>query len=203
MRITKAPIIGLVWMEVVALSMCLSSCTTGIESSPQPGIVRVTLQSDQADTQIVILNQTLRVSSRDYFGVTITQGKVYSGEKYAFLFKDKDSYRQEDVTYNILERKDGQYTKFTIFESYVPPVNYTKLQFGVTASLMKLGYFEIPVKLPDGTPLLKDLDISFQVYENRVTEVSVQLSPFKSVKRYRDSYQFTREMKVTEIIYHR
>lgn len=179
------------------------NCSTGIESSPKPGILRVTLQSDPADTQITVLSRTFTVSEGDFFGVTIFQGKVYSGERFAFLFKDKNSYRQEDVTYNILERKEGQYALFTIFESYVPPGNYNKLQFGVTGSLVKLGYLEIPVKLPEGTTSMKDLPYEFRVDENQVTEINVLISPFKSVSRYRDSYQFTREMTITGVTYHK
>jgi len=188
---------------LLTTALWLSSCSTGIESSPKPGILRVTLQSAPADTQITILNRTFTVSEGDFFGVTIFQGKVYSGEQFAFLFKDKNSYRQEDVTYNIVERKEGQYVLFTIFESYVPPGNYSKLQFGVTGSLVKLGYLEIPVKLPEGTTSMKDLPYEFRIDENQVTEINVLISPFKSVNRYRDSYQFTREMTITGVTYHK
>lgn len=181
----------------------LSNCSTDIQDSPEPGVLKVILYSDPADTQIVILSKTFTVSETDYFGTTVFQGKVFLGEKFAFLYKDKMSYRQEDVTYNIIERKNGQYTLFTIFDSYVPPGDYTRLQFGLNSNLVKIGYLEIPVKLPPGESPMRNLEQIFQIYENQITEIKVQISPFQSVKRYRDSYQFIPEMKIIEINYYR
>ncbi len=188
---------------IVLGAILLSSCATDIQTSPDPGVLKVILYSDPADTQIVILSRRFIVSSSDYFGVTVFQGKVFSGEKFAFLYKDKMSYRQEDVTYNIIERKAGRYTEFTIFDSYVPPGDYTSLQFGLNSNQVRIGYLEIPVKLPIGDSPIRKLEQTFTVNENEITEIKVQISPFQSVKRYRDSYQFVPELKIVEINHYR
>lgn len=52
------------------------SCITGVEPSPEPGIFRVTLQSNPADSFIVIQMDTLTVSKNDWFVVTIYQGFI-------------------------------------------------------------------------------------------------------------------------------
>lgn len=200
MRIKNLILVRVMGMAIV-MGLILTGCGSDITTSPQPGTLIVTLHSDPADTQIVILSKIFTVSDKDYFGTTIFQGKIFSGDKFAFLYKDKNSYRQEDVTYNIIERKEGQYTQVTIFDSYVPPGDYTNLQFGVTGSLVKIGYLEIPVKLPAGTTPMRDLEQNFKVYENQVTEINIQISPFKSVKRYRDAYQFIPEMKIIDLSY--
>ncbi|MDZ7317620.1 MAG: hypothetical protein ONB11_00580, partial [candidate division KSB1 bacterium] len=153
-------------------------------------------------TSIIIIKDTITVSARDWFGVTITQGKIYHGENFAILFKDTQSYRVEDVVYNILERENGQYKKFTIYESYAPPNSYDKLQFGVTASLLRMGFFNIPVQLRPGDALLVDLNANFDIKENQTTEIDVQISPFKSVVRYKDSYYFTRQMQIIAVRYY-
>lgn len=187
---------------LILLGIILSQCDTGVVESPEPGILRITLQSEPADTTILVINDTFSVSEGDWFGVTITQGKIYTGDNFAILYKDTSSYQIQDLTYNILERENDEYHRFTIYESFVPPGDYDRLQIGVTASLLRLGYFGIPVELPKGASLLIDLDQNFKVYENRrITEIHVQISPFKSVVRYRDSYHFTREMEITGVNY--
>lgn len=186
----------------LAIGILVLSCNTGIEVSPAPGVIRVTLQSDPADTSIIIIKDTIAVSERDWFGVTITQGKIYHGDNFAILFKDTKSYRVEDVIYNILEREAGQYKKFTIYESYAPPNSYDKLQFGVTASLLRMGFFNIPVQLRPGDALLVDQMVNFDIKENQTTEINVQISPFKSVVRYKDTYYFTRQMQIIDVRYY-
>lgn len=191
--------IGLFCIFLLWMAILLSQCSTDIQRSPDPGVLKVILYSDPADTQIVILNKKFIVSGSDYYGVTVFQGKIYSGDKFAFLYKDKMSYRQEDVTYNIIERQDGRYKEFTIFDSYVPPGEFNSLQFGLSSNQVKIGYLEIPVRLPPGANPIRKLEQGFTIYENQITEIKVQISPFKSVKRYRDSYQFVPELKIVEI----
>ncbi len=203
MKLANGFAVGL-WFGLLLLgALLLSNCATDIQTSPEPGVLKVILYSDPADTQIVILSKKFTVSESDYFGVTVFQGKVFSGEKFAFLYKDKMSYRQEDVTYNIIERKGGKYREFTIFDSYVPPGDYTSLQFGLNSNQVKIGYLEIPVKLPTGDSPIRKLEQNFTVNENEITEIKVQISPFQSVKRYRDSYQFMPELKIVEINHYR
>jgi len=189
-------------MTMVLIAVLMLRCDTGVVESPEPGILRITLQSEAADTTLIVISDTLSVSENDWFGVTITQGKVYNGDYFAILYKDTSSYQIQDITYNILEQENEQYRKFTMYESFAPPGDYDKLQIGVTASLLKLGYFSIPIELPRGASLLIDLDQNFTVFKDRrITEVNVQISPFKSVVRYKDSYHFMRELEITGIKY--
>ncbi|GBE27930.1 hypothetical protein BMS3Bbin03_01863 [bacterium BMS3Bbin03] len=185
------------------LGLIAFSCSTGVESSPDPGILRVTLQSDPADTFIVIINDTLTVSNSDSFGVTVFQGKVYHDRDFALLFKSTRSYRTEDLVYNIIKRENDTYRKSIIYESYVPPGDYDRLEIGFTASLLKIGNFEIPVNLPKNSNLLLKLPYPFKVFEGSVTEINLQISPFKSVHRYRDSYLFTRVVQITGVHYYK
>jgi len=183
------------------MGLLLLSCETGVEISPEPGILRITLQSDPSDTFIVVINDTFTVSAGDSFAVTISQGKVYHDDNFAILFTAIESNDFEG-TYNILERVNSTYKKYTIYESYVPPNNYNTLQFVANARLVKLKYFRIPVQLPpDAEPLL-NFDYDFQLFENKVTEINMQISPFRSVTRYRDSYYFSREMQIVGTTYY-
>ncbi len=187
---------------IASVGIILSQCDTGVVESPEPGILRVTLQSEPADTTIIVISDTFSVSEGDWFGVTITQGKIYNGDYFAILYKDTSSYQIQDLTYNILEQENDEYRQFTIYESFVPPGDYNRLQIGVTANLLRLKYFGIPVELPKGASLLIDLDQDFKIFEDRrVTEIQVQISPFNSVVRYRDTYHFTREMEIVEVNY--
>lgn len=186
-------------------ALITGGCSTGVEVSPQPGIVRVTLQSDPGDTSIAILTDMHRVTINDSLDLKTFQSKVYNGDKFAIFFRTTTSYRQEDAIHNVLKLdSSGTYTTFTIYESYVPPGSYDRLQIGITASFMHLEgppTYDISVRLPPEAPPLIDLYQPFQVFESRVTEVNVQISPFKSVSRYRDLYYFNRIVRVTGIWY--
>jgi len=184
------------------LAFIIFSCDTGVESSPDPGILRVTLQSNPVDTFIVIINDTFTVSPKDSFGVTVFQGKAYKDSHFAILYKTPKSYQQKDITYNIVKIENDEYKRFTIFESHVPPFDYDKIQFGITANILKLRNFEIPVQSPENANLFMDLYHNFQVSENRVTEINVQISPFESVHRFRDTYHFIPLLKIVDVKYH-
>ena len=175
----------------------LFSCDAGIKDSPDPGTIRIIMQSNPSDTSIVIVPDTLSVTENDFFGVTVFQGKAYKDSMFAILYHDIRSTTQEDITYNIIKIDDGEYRKYTIFESYVPPGSYNRIQFGLKSSALKFSGFDvITVETPDETKYV-DLNQPLNISENSVTEINVQISPFKSIDRYRDTYQFT---PVVEII---
>lgn len=189
-------------LVLCGLGAAVFGCDTGVEPSPDPGIVRVTLQSNAADTSIVVLGDTFAVSPSDRFDVTIFQGKVFREARFALLFEDTKSYRPEDVTYDVLKRENDEYKKYVIYESFVPPGTYDRLQFGASASLLVLGVFQIPVQLPSDAERLMDFYYSFRVSENGVTEINVEISPFQSVRRFRDSYLFDRQMRIVSVQYY-
>ncbi|WP_456408064.1 hypothetical protein [Caldithrix abyssi] len=180
----------------------LVSCRTGVEHSPDPGILRVILHGDDADTTIVIIDELYHVDTSDVFMVHIFEGKAYQGEKYADLYPTLDTYHNPGNSYNILARDTtGQhYQRYKIFETYVPPGTYTRLQIGVTANVLRIGDFDpIPVFLPLGDSLLVNLDFNFQVKENRITVIDLALAPFRSVQRFKDTYLFIRTINVQNV----
>src|SRR5690606_39362259 len=70
-------------------------CDTGVQESPEPGVLRVTMQADPADTTIVIAGQVLTVSPSDSFGVTIYQGRAFRDTLVSVLLQSMTSYRED------------------------------------------------------------------------------------------------------------
>lgn len=191
---------GLVTLCALGL---ISGCDVGIEDSPDPGIIRVTLQAAPSDTSVIIVPDTLCVAPEDSFGVTIFQGKAYKDTISAVLYKSTTSTSQQDIIYNIIKIEHGEYQKFTIFESHLPPGNYNKIRFGMRAIVLKIGDFdEIAVESTDMDYLFVELEQNFNISEDRITEINVQVSPFLSIQRYRDKYQFIPIVEINDIKYY-
>jgi len=183
-----------------ALGLLIWGCDTGVETSPDPGVLRIVLQSEPSDTSIIIVADTLSVAPNDSFGVTIFQGKAFEDSTYAILYRTLKSTAQEDNIYNIIRIENGEYKQFTIFESYVPPGDYDKIQFGMNSNILKFsGFDEIKVETLDESKFV-DLYHDFEVSANRTTEISIQISPFKSISRYKDSYRFSPQVQITNVV---
>ncbi len=182
--------------------LLLLNCDTGIEPSPDPGILRITLQSDPTDTFIVIVKDTFVVAEKDSFGVTVFQGRAYSGDTYAILYPTLTSYKQQDRIYNIIRREKARYRQFTIFETYVPPGRYHRIQFGLKAHTLKLKNFdEIKVEAPANANPIVTLSVDFRVEQDQITEINLYIKPFQSVQRYRDIYQFIPRLEIVRVQY--
>lgn len=200
------------------------SCNNILESSPEPGILRVSILSNPQDTSIIIKSDTFTVIQGDSFGVKFFQGKIYNGDNYALLYEKTNSYLTEDLIFNVIKRHNQSYEKVTIYETYVPPAKYDRLQIGITASEIRVSrvytrYFydaegnvigskldtitiTNPVRLPEKAKPLMDFETEFEVNEKRITEVILQIDPFKSLQRFKDAYVFNRKINVNEIIYY-
>ncbi|MHB1686747.1 MAG: hypothetical protein ACYCVH_05160 [Ignavibacteriaceae bacterium] len=181
------------------LSIC--SCSTGVEPLPGHGTLRIILQSSPSDTSIKISDQTINVDTTDYFQVIILQGKSYNNNYYAILFKTTTSYLEQDEEYNLISKENDSYEKFTLFESYVPPQQYDSIQFGLLPEQLKMGDFNIAVQVQPNNSYLLNLPINFQVYENRVTQITVEIDPFESLMRFRDLYYFIPKAKIKDVSY--
>ena len=183
------------------LSLNFLNCNTGIEDSPDPGILRVTLESDPADTVIIIVTDTLTVGENDAFIIKIYQGRAFEDSTYGVLYPELKSYSQQERYYNLINRENKQYIQFKIFESHLPPSAYNQIEFGIDSDFLKLQNFdEIEVITP---PLyFIKLPVNFEIRNNRTTEVNVQVSPFKYITRYKDSYIFLPEMEVIGVNYY-
>ncbi len=190
---------------VFIVFLILPACDSGIEPSPDPAILRVTLESDPADSVIIVAEDTMYASDGDSMQITVFQGKAYSDTNFAVLYQNLEEFFAEDHKYNILRRENGEFKRYVIFESYIPPGDYTKLQFGITAEYMLLtyGYFiggiGIPMRSPPGMNLLVDLETDYTMKEGRTTEIRLMLKPFQSVDRYRDILRFVPQLNVEEV----
>ena len=179
------------------------TCDNSMYESPDPGILRVVLSSDPADTVVTIASKRFVVSNDDSLGVKIFQGKVYHDTVYSFLYRTLLSYKQEEIVYNIIKLCDGGgYENHKIFESYVPPVKYDRIQFGVNPTVLRLsGYIQIDVINEGDVDLYMDIQTEFEVFEHETTEVVLEIKPLQSLVRYRDTYIFKPVINVKEINY--
>ncbi len=182
--------------------LLLAGCETGVDASPEPGVLRITLEADPVDTEIVVVTDPVAVSLGDRFDVTTFQGKAFRDSTFFVLFRDRDTNQQADQTINVLaQAENGSYERFVAFESHLPPGNYDRFQFGVTASELALGSFVIPVRLAQGAPILHDFHREFEIMANEVTEIRVRIRPLASVVRFRNAFLFDPEMEITDIRY--
>jgi hypothetical protein len=138
---------------------------------------------------------------------------VYRGDNYANIYRTTGIARIPGDTVNIIGREwlDGtpitredtaiisttnsRYRKYTVFESYVPPGTYDRLQFALTGREVLTYYpkiYQNPVELPPGENSVMSFVMSFQVNEDRVTQIEIEIYPFKSLQRHRDSFYFSR-----------
>jgi hypothetical protein len=209
------------WGAIVAgMALVASSCTTGVEPSPAPGILRVTIQSDESDSSIVILSDTTRYSRYDQFLARVYDGRLYRGDNYSPLYLTTSPQRIQSDTINLLGREwlDGRpitirdsvtitpsnsrYRRYTIFEWFVPPGTYDQLEFSLIAGevvtyIPKL--YNNPIQLPPGTNPGLFFSSSITLQEGKTTQVDVVIAPFKSLSRYQDSFYFNRQVRIARI----
>jgi hypothetical protein len=207
-------------VAMVLLILVLGGCKTSVEPSPSPGILRVIMKSADSDTTIVLLNDTSRFSRWDNFNMVISQGRLGKGDWYASIYANTSSERKTTDTINALGREwltgipitwldtdvitpqNSRWRKYTVFESYVPPGTYDRLTFAVTANEMEIfipKHYLNPVGLPPGVAPSLDFTGSFAVQENGITEVTVEVQPYKSLRRYQDQFYFERKISIVRV----
>ena len=143
-----------------------------------------------------------------FFPVRLFQASVFNGDECAYLSQHLDvpDYSSWYFDIDILRREDYDYPKHKVFETYIPPGQYDSLQVGLSPAsspfdIVIIGAMVIPVELPPDEEVLMNFDCEFTVHENDTTEIVLEIMPLESVRRYRDSYLFCRDIKVTEIRY--
>lgn len=179
----------------------LNGCT-GVEPSPEPGIIQLYLQADPSDTTIIILPDTIYVSKGDRFEITIFQTRVFSTDgNYAYLYKTLTSYIQEDIKIDIFERDSlgKPFKTFKIYESRVPPGRYNRIQMGILPNFLDIWVYEVPIQVLVST--FVDLESEFEVKENKITQIYIKIYPLKSLKRFKDIFQFEPKLEISEIKY--
>jgi len=198
----------------------LQGCKTSVEPSPEPGILRVLLKGADADTTIILQNDTSQFSRWDNFNVYVSQGRLYRGDNYAYIYNNTSSERKSSDTVNILGREwlngvpitfadsdpitpaNSRFRTHVIFESYVPPGDYNKLSVTLTANEMEIfvpKHYLNPVSLPPGITPAMEFTVSLSVQESGVTEVLLEISPYKSLRRYQDQFYFERKIVVSHV----
>jgi hypothetical protein len=205
---------------ILLAATILEGCKTSVEPSPSPGIVRVILKGAETDTTIILLNDTSRFSRWDTFDMVTSQGRIARGDYYAAIYNNPTSERKSSDTLNALGRewlngtaitwqdtaeitpRNSRYRKYVVFESYVPPGTYDRLIFALTASEMEIftpKHYVNPVSLPPGVTPSMEFVGSYTVAENGVTEISLEIEPYKSLRRYQDQFYFERKISVVGV----
>lgn len=205
---------------LVGVMLATQGCTTGVEPSPRPGIIRVTLKSSDSDVSLVILSDTTRFSRYDQFDARVYGGRVLRGDNYAPIYATTSIERIESDTVNLLAREwlngtpinirdsvtitpqNSRYRKFTVFEWFLSPGTYDQLEFTLMADevvtyIPKL--YVNPIQLPPGSPPQLFFVTPFSIQEDRVTQIDVEILPFQSLHRYQDSFLFDRKMQVVRV----
>jgi len=215
----RSTIISILLLLILA-SVVFLGCTTGVEPSPSPGLLRVAIKGVETDTSIVILGDSSQFSRWDNFYVFVGQGRIYKGDNYSAIYANASSDRKTTDTANILGREwlngtpittadtttitpqNSRYRQYVVFESNVPPGTYDRLYFGLTANVMEIfipKHYRNPVQLPPGEIPGIDFTGTFTVEQDRVTQINLEIYPFESLTRYKDSYYFSRKMYVASV----
>ena len=189
-------------------------------AKPRPGILRVIFKSSDDDTAIIIQNDTSRFSRWDNFNIVVSQCRLYTGENYSYVYNNLSSERKADDTVNALAREwlsgvpitfqdsdsitvgNSRFRRFVIFEYYVPPGSYQKMSISVTASEMEFfipKHYLNPVSLPPGETPTMEFPVNVTISERGVTEIELELQPYKSLRRYQDQFYFERKLVVKQV----
>jgi hypothetical protein len=205
---------------VLPLAVVVLSCTTGVDPSPEPGIVRVMIKGVETDTMIVIQSDTSEFSRWDVFDLYLSTGRIYQGPNYSTIYNNPSNERKGADTVNILAREwlDGspitprdtmritpqnsRWINYVVFESYAPPGNYDRVYFSLTATEMEIfipKHYLNPVQLPPGVQPGMSFDIPFTVVEGGTTEIRLEIYPYQSLSRYRDAFYFDRQVVVSDV----
>jgi hypothetical protein len=195
-------------------------CKTNVEPSPEPGTIRIVLKSADSDTMIIVQNDTSQFSRWDNFNVLVSQCRLYQGETYSYVYSNTSADRQASDTINVLAREwlngvaitpldsdpitpaNSRFRRHVIFESYIPPGTYEKLSLSLTASEMEFfipKHYLNPVGLPPGVIPMMEFPVNVTVNERGVTEIELELSPYKSLRRYQDQFYFERKVVVKQV----
>lgn len=189
-----------IFLGVILLTYCLIfvQCATKVEPNPAPGVVRLYLVTNPADTCIQIGFDSLTVTENDLFTLIISQMKTYTNEtNYAHLYEDFSGYQDQDLFYNLLERDQNSYVPQMISETYVPPDNYSKIEFVIYPSeSVFIQGLTLPIEISDDYDPLISFDHSFTLKENQEYDIYIQFNAFQSISRWRDTYIFTPDFQI-------
>lgn len=193
--------IGLVTITFLLIQGCRDDYSITGVNSPDPGILEIYMVSDDADNFIVIAGDTITVGDgvNDSLALRIGQARAFRDSSFAVLFKGLSEYEEIDYTYNAIKQQDGKFEEFLIMRSYLPPAVYDSFKVVITANLLQLGYYYILIDMPEGEDPLMKFDDNFEIKENTITRITLQLKPFQSLIRVKDNFVFYRDIQVVNI----
>ena len=192
-----------IWAALVLPILFVWGCDFGVDPSPRPGVLRVTLQAAPEDSVLEVQGQRYAARDRNDFEMIVFQGRALNDSLYADLYPDLDAFRQEDQVYDILEFEGGEPVQYTIFETHLPPATYDRLEFGLNADSISVNnettFLDIGVDLAEGEEQPMAFETEFTITENDTTIIHLQVRPFDSITRFRDSYRFSRDFEIVGI----
>lgn len=173
---------------------------TGINSE-NPGIVRIYMTSDETDDHIIIAGDTVWVGEgvNDSLSLLIGQARAFRDSSQAVLFNTLEDYQEFNFVYNIIKLENNHYKSYKLFESYLPAATFDSLLISIDGDWLQIGYYQFTLALPpDETPLLTFRQ-RFNINPGRVTEIYMELKPFQSMVRVKDTYVFLRDISINQI----
>jgi hypothetical protein len=147
--------------------------------SPGPGYLEVLIKPDDADSVLVIAGDTVRVTEegQDSLALAVSQGSAFRGKDFATLFRNLSDYLQRTELFNPLRKSGGRYQPLRIFYSHLPPANYDSLRFSMTASAMRIGYYQIPLAPVEGVGDFVVFTEGFHIDEGKTTVITLHFNP--------------------------
>jgi hypothetical protein len=182
-----------IFLGSILSALLFIQCTSNVDSNPDPGVLRINIVTNPADTCIQIGFDSLFITNNDNFPLIISQIKTYTAdENYAQLFPNFAGYKDEDIEYNFLEREQDSFVPQKIVESYIPPDAYNKIMFIIyPMESVTIQGLTFPIKTADDYDPLITLDCNYSIDQNQEYEIYIRFNAFQSITRWRDTYYFT------------
>lgn len=103
-RLITFTVAGIV--ALTTFSTFVIGCGTGIEYSPDPGALRVTMRADYSNSYLVERADSYSVftwyqNPATVFPIGVNNGAVYQGEKFAYLYTSTNVIQRTDDPYNL------------------------------------------------------------------------------------------------------
>lgn len=196
---------------VGGLALILCTCDTGVDPSPDPGVIRLLLEADAADSVVVIGSKRYALgndTTSALMRIRIGQALIYRDTTYAALYRRLNSFQIQDPLVDVLETdSEGSLSNHLLFESYLPPAAYDSLQLAMHVNLFRIqtlgrvtfNTFENEVRLPPGASPVLTFRQPFDITSRDTTVVQLRIRPLQSLTRYQDVYYFTPEVEIEDI----
>jgi len=198
-----SPIFLTIFISAIIFFLIFSCDTTDITGvrTPEPGTIRIFIHAAESDKMIIVAGDTARVGDgvNDSLALAMGQARAFVDEKFAVIYQNLDEYRELTETYNILAEENGSYKTLKIYESFLPPDTYDSLGLVISADYVQIGTFQISIVMPANAPVLQVFRTPYTIKENKVTEIHLVLKPFESMVRFKDTYEFRRQIEIEAI----